>query len=48
MAFCLDKAYTHLDNGLLTEDNIAEIEKMAHVYYDLLDAAKNEEEAATI
>ena len=26
VAFWLDKAYTHLDNGLLTEDDIAEVE----------------------
>nr|DAW64450.1 MAG TPA: hypothetical protein [Caudoviricetes sp.] len=48
VAFWLDKAYTHLDNGLLTEDDIAEIETLAQAYYDSLDAAENEEEAATI
>lgn len=41
VAFWLDKAYTHLDNGLLTEDDIAEIEKLAQAYYDSLDAAEN-------
>ena len=30
VAYWLDKAYTHLDSGLLTEDDIAEIE--ADVY----------------
>lgn len=48
VAFWLDKAYTHLDNGLLTEDDIAEVEKLAQAYYDSLDAAENKEDAATI
>lgn len=48
VAFWLDKAYTHLDNGLFNEDDIAEIEKLAQAYYDSLDAAENEEEAAII
>lgn len=38
VAFWLDKAYTHLDNGLLTEDDIAEVETLAQAYYDALDA----------
>lgn len=38
VAFWLDKAYTHLDNGLLTEDDIAEVEALAQAYYDALDA----------
>lgn len=38
VAFWLDKAYTHLDNGLLTEDDIAEVEALAREYYDALDA----------
>lgn len=38
VAFWLDKAYTHLDNGLLTEDDIAEVEALAQAYYDTLDA----------
>lgn len=42
VAFWLDKAYTHLDNGLLTEDDIAEIEKLAQAYYDALDAQEEE------
>lgn len=46
MAFLLDKAYTHLDNGLLTEDDIAEIEKLAQAYYDSLDAAENAKDNA--
>lgn len=44
VAFWLDKAYTHLDNGLLTEGDIAEIEMLAQAYYDSLDALdKNSE-----
>lgn len=39
VAYWLDKAYTHLDSGLLTEDDIAEIEALAQAYYDALDAA---------
>ena len=31
-------AYTHLDSGLLTEDDIAEVEDLAQAYYDALDA----------
>ena len=38
VAYWLDKAYAHLDNGLLTEDDIAEIEQLAQAYYDALDA----------
>ena len=38
MAYWLDKAYTHLDSGLLTEDDIAEVESLAQAYYDALDA----------
>lgn len=48
VAFWLDKAYAHLDNGLFGEDDIAEIETLAQAYYDSLDAAENEEEAAII
>lgn len=39
VAYWLDKAYTHLDSGLLTEDDIAEVEALAQAYYDALDAA---------
>lgn len=46
VAFWLDKAYTHLDNGLFVEDDIAEIEKLARAYYDALDAVENEGVAA--
>lgn len=46
VAFWLDKAYTHLDNGLLDESDIAEVETLAKAYYDSLDAAKNEGENA--
>lgn len=41
VAFWLDKAYTHLDNGLLTEDDIAEVETLAQEYYDALDARES-------
>lgn len=42
VAYWLDRAYVHLDSGLLTEDDIAEVEALAQAYYDALDA----EEAA--
>lgn len=29
VAYWLDKAYTHLDSGLLTEDDITEVETLA-------------------
>lgn len=38
VAFWLDKAYVHYDNGLLTADDIAEVETLAQAYYDALDA----------
>lgn len=38
VAFWLDKAYVHYDNGLLTADDIAEVEQLAQAYYDALDA----------
>lgn len=38
VAFWLDKAYTHLDSGLLDADDIAEVEALAQAYYDALDA----------
>ena len=40
VAYWLDKAYTHLDNGLLTEDDITEIEILAQAYYDALDKSE--------
>ena len=43
VAYWLDKAYTHLDNGLLTEMDIEEIEMLAQSYYDALDAADKDE-----
>lgn len=43
VAYWLDKAYTHLDSGLLTEEDIAEIEALAQAYYDALDAQDNTE-----
>lgn len=46
VAFWLDKTYTHVDNGLFNEDDIAEIETLAQAYYDALDAAENEGENA--
>ena len=41
VAFWLDKAYTHYDNGLLDEADIAEVEALAQEYYDALDAASD-------
>lgn len=38
VAFWLNKAYTHLDSGLLTEDDIMEVEALARAFYDSLDA----------
>lgn len=38
VAFWLDKAYTHLDSGLLTEGDITEVEALAQAFYDSLDA----------
>ncbi len=38
VAFWLDKAYMHYDNGLLTADDIAEVETLTQAYYDALDA----------
>lgn len=46
VAFWLDKAYTHLDNGLLTEDDIAEVETLAQAYYDAVDARESADEVA--
>ena len=40
VAYWLDKAYTHLDNGLLTEDDITKIESLAQAYYDALDKSE--------
>lgn len=49
VAFWLDKAYTHVDNGLFSENDISEIETLAQAYYDSLDAAdKNSELADSI
>ena len=42
VAYWLDKAYTHLDNGLLSEADIEEIEVLAQAYYDALDAVEKE------
>lgn len=41
VSYWLDKAYTHLDSGLLTEDDIEEVETLARAYYDALDAEDN-------
>lgn len=46
VAFWLDKAYTHLDSGLLTEDDITEVEALAQAFYDSLDALDAAEEGA--
>ena len=45
VAFWLDKAYTHLDSGLLTEDDITEVEALAQAFYDSLDALDAEDAA---
>ena len=45
VAYWLDKAYTHLDNGLFTDVDIGEIESLAQTYYDALDAESAKEEA---
>jgi len=37
VAYWLDKAYTHLDNGLFTDVDIGEIEALAQAYYDAID-----------
>ena len=44
VAFWLDKAYTHLDNGLLTEEDIAEVETLAQAYYDAVDERESADE----
>lgn len=44
VAFWLDKAYAHLDSGLLTGGDIAQVEALAQAYYDDLDAEENAEE----
>lgn len=46
VAFWLDKAYAHLDNGLFGENDIAEIETLAQMYYDSLDAEENAKDNA--
>lgn len=38
VAYWLDRTYVHLDSGLLTEDDIAEVETLAQAHYDALDA----------
>lgn len=45
VAFWLDKAYTHLDSGLLTEADITEVEALAQAFYDSLDALDAAERA---
>lgn len=45
VAYWLDKAYTHLDSGLLSEADIEGIEVLAQAYYDALDAENAKEEA---
>lgn len=40
VAYWLDKAYNHYDNGLLDEADIAEVEALAQAYYDALDGAE--------
>lgn len=43
VAYWLDKAYTHLDSGLLSQADIEEIEVLAQAYYDALDVVEKEE-----
>ena len=45
VAYWLDKAYSHYDNGLLDEADIAEVEALAQAYYDALDGAEDVTEA---
>ena len=45
VAFWLDKAYTHYDNGLLDEADIAEVEALAQAYYDAVEGAEDVTEA---
>lgn len=45
VAYWLDKAYNHYDNGLLDEADIAEVEALAQAYYDALDAEGNADAA---
>lgn len=45
VAFWLDKAYTHLDNGLLDEADIVEVETLAQAYYDAVEGAEDVTEA---
>ena len=47
VAYWLDKTYVHLDSGLLTEGDIAEVETLAKAYYDALDDALDAEDKAT-
>lgn len=47
VAFWLDKAYTHYDNGLLDEADISEVEALAQAYYDALDAETVQDGNAT-
>lgn len=47
VAFWLDKAYTHYDNGLLDEDDIAEVEALAQEYYDALDSETAQDDTST-
>lgn len=44
VAYWLDKAYAHLDAGLLDESDIAEVEELAAAYYDALDRAEEPSE----
>lgn len=46
VAYWLDKAYNHYDNGLLDEADIAEVEALAQAYYDAVDARESADEVA--
>lgn len=47
VAYWLDKAYSHLDSGLLTEEDITEVEALTQVYYDALDAEDSKTDEPT-
>ena len=38
VAYWLDRTYAHLDSGLLTEDDVTEVEVLAQAYYHAQDA----------
>lgn len=42
VAYWLDKAYAHLDNGLFDENDITKIEALAEEYYNSLESETEE------